>query len=487
MSKPDIWRYDPVKSPEMPLPDTDRLLRGDELLKGDDLTGHDTGNAARLVKMYKRVLRYSNERKKWLIFWSGARMWRWDETGVRLKIAEKVLYETQRQAHVAGDDYTGKLARRSMDDLRRMERMLKLAEPRLAVSLDLLDQHPDLLVFKNGTLNLATGELGKSRPEHFITRRLEYDYEDEAEAGLFLSFLSRALGSHAAMSGSEADELRQMLDAVQLYLGYCLTGHTSSKAIFIWHGPPDTGKTTLLNLFLRMLGSYAVKIQIESLMRGAEQTNAAHADLADLHGARFAMSSEVGQGQKIDVRRLKNITQGGGRIKARRLAENPFEFTESHKLNLDSNYLPVVPEDDEALWRRFVPVPFRVVIPEHEQDRELPEKLLALASGVLAWAARGARRWYEGGGQLSRPRCVRDASDAYRSAMDLVSEFITDCCERDDGASIGSTDLYRAWEHWQHERRLRPLSHRAFSLKVKKLGFELDKLEVGNAFLGLKL
>ena len=74
-----------------------------------------------------------------------------------------------------------------------------------------------------------------------------------------------------------------------------LTGH-SSKAIFIWHGPPDTGKTTLLNLFLRMLGSYGVKIQIESLMRGAEQTNAAHADLADLHGARFAMSSEVGQG-----------------------------------------------------------------------------------------------------------------------------------------------------------------------------------------------
>ncbi len=41
------------------------------------------------------------------------------------------------------------------------------------------------------------------------------------------------------MPGSEADEVRQMLDAIQLYLDYCLTGHTSSKAIFIWYGPRD--------------------------------------------------------------------------------------------------------------------------------------------------------------------------------------------------------------------------------------------------------
>ncbi len=80
-------------------------------------------------------------------------------------MAEKCLYETQRQAHIVANDYAGKMACKSMDDLRRMERMLKLAEPRLAVRLELLNQQPDLLAVKNGTINLATGELLKSKPE----------------------------------------------------------------------------------------------------------------------------------------------------------------------------------------------------------------------------------------------------------------------------------------------------------------------------------
>ena len=187
------------------------------------------------------------------------------------------------------------------------------------------------------------------------------------------------------------------------------------------------------------------------------------------------------------MRRLKSITQGGGRIKARRLAENPFEFVESHKLNLDSNYLPVVPEDDEALWRRFFPIPFLVKIPEREQDRELPEKLLAQAPGILAWAARGAKRWYECGGQLVRPASVRAASTAYRTSIDAVNQFIDDACERDGAADVGSTELYRAWEHWARERRYRPMSHNAFSRELKDLGLEREERMDGAHYLGIKV
>jgi putative DNA primase/helicase len=424
----DIWTYDPMGSAAgMPLP---QPLGMADLINGEELTGLDAGNAARLFRMWRHCLRYSPDRKKWLIFWEGAGIWRWDETRVCLKMAQKTMFETYRQALGIGNDAVRKMAHRSLD-LHRLEAMLKLAEPLLAIRIDQLDQHPDALVYKNGTLNLSTRELGPHRREDFITRRLEYNYEPEARAPTFMTFLSRALGWHSAMSGSESDELRQMIEAIQMYLGYCLTGRTSSKAIFIWHGPSNTGKTTMLSLFLQLLGSYGTKIQIESLMRGAEHSANAQSDLANLQGVRFAMTSEVEKGQRLNVQRLKSITQGGGRISATRKYENTTQFDESHKLNVDSNHLPVVPDDDDAVWTRLVVIPSRIVIPKPEQDHNLAEKLLAEAEGILNFAVQGSARWYNSGGRLDCPRSIREAGLEYRGAMNVVKQFLEDSTDRD--------------------------------------------------------
>jgi putative DNA primase/helicase len=490
----DFWQCDPASDPEglrIPTPAIGIGAHSLLDLNGDKekLTGLDSGNAQRFRILFQHCARYSSERKKWLVFWSGDGIWRWDETSICLQMARKALYEWYRQAKRADSEENYKLARKSLDDLYRFDRMLRLAGPLMPIRLEELDRQPDLLVFKNGTLNLATGELGKSKSVDLVSRRLEYAYDPDANCPLFQNFLSRALGGHSAMSGSQAEELRQMLLAVQLYMGYSLTGRTSSKAVFIWHGPTNTGKTTFLNLFLSLLGAYGATLQIESLMRGAEQGNAAQADLADLHGARFVMSSEVGEGQRLDVRRLKGITQGGAesRIKARRLHENPFSFFESHKLHLDSNYLPHVPDNDSAFWGRVFPIPWEVQIPECEQDRKLSEKLLAEAPGILAWAARGSKRWYDIGGVLDRPASVREAGAAYKTAMDMVHQFVEDCLTKDDAGEVGSTELYRAWEHWAHERRCRPLTHKAFSMKMRALGWDRVERRDGAYYHGLKL
>jgi phage/plasmid-associated DNA primase len=47
-----------------------------------------------------------------------------------------------------------------------------------------------------------------------------------------------------------------------------------------------------------------------------QETNNTQADLADVRGARFVMTSETGQGQRLAEGKLKRITQGMGRIKA---------------------------------------------------------------------------------------------------------------------------------------------------------------------------
>jgi len=57
-------------------------------------------------------------------------------------------------------------------------------------------------------------------------------------------------------------------------------------------GKGNNGKTTLLSTFLLLLEEYSALLQVDTLMSRQESNNT-QADLADLRGARFVMTSEA--------------------------------------------------------------------------------------------------------------------------------------------------------------------------------------------------
>ena len=78
----------------------------------------------------------------------------------------------------------------------------------------------------------------------------------------------------------------------------------------------DNGKTTFLEICREALGEYAGEIQIETLMakpKEAMMGNNINAP-ADLRGCRFVTSSEVEQGERFNVSRVKNLTKAGTRF-----------------------------------------------------------------------------------------------------------------------------------------------------------------------------
>src|SRR5262249_34328108 len=149
----------------------------------------------------------------------------------------------------------------------------------------------------------------------------------------------------------------RMISYLQRAIGYSLTGSTEEKVVFMAFGSGNNGKSTFLSLFFRLLQEYAVLLLIETLMAKQETTNS-QADLADLRGARFVMTSETEEGQRLAEGKLKRITQGMGEIKAVRKYENPITFPETHKLWMDANHKPVVRGTDNAIWNRLHPIPF---------------------------------------------------------------------------------------------------------------------------------
>jgi putative DNA primase/helicase len=328
------------------------------------------------------------------------------------------FWKFARQALAGKNEAAAKFAASCLNS-QRITNALREAQPHLSIRPADLDTHPDLLNFMNGTVDLKTGRLMSHSPEHFITKLVHHDYRPEATCPTFRAFLERITGGGPDASEAALERSHRLIRYLQKAFGYSLTGHTIAKAVFLLYGRGDNGKSTLLTLFLALLVEYAVLLQIDTLMVRQESNNT-QADLADLRGARFVMTSETEEGQRLAEGKLKRITQGMGRIKATRKYENPVEFPESHKLWIDANHLPIVRGTDNAIWNRLHPVPFGVTVPKDEQDPELPLKLLAEAEGILAWAVAGAVRWYaEGLGQTFRRatgrRVVAGAVRPYRA------------------------------------------------------------------------
>jgi putative DNA primase/helicase len=441
----------------------------------------DIGNARRFLLLHRDDVRYCHAFKTWF-FWDGRR-WLRDTQGHAVTLAKNTAIEFLRRAIAVNNREAEKLAKSSFD-AHRINALLTLSQDEVAIKPEAFDHEADLLVFKNGTLNLRTGILAGFERGHFITKLVHYDYDSDATSPLFLAFLRRLMGA-------EQDEARaeRLMSALQVYFGYSLTGHTSAKAVFMLVGPKDTGKTTLLELFCKLLAEHTTLIRIETLMEGpAQRSLGLRADLADLHGKRFARTSETEEGKKLAEAQLKYITQGMGSIRGERKFENPFEFDETHKLWIDANHRPVIRGTDSSVWDRLITIPFDIVIPEDEKDPELLTRLINEAEGILAWAVAGAQHWYADRRRLPRPDEVRAAGEVYRADMDTVGRFLDERCEYGPSRTVGSSEIYAVYRKWADSGGEHPMSQKSFSSRMKnRKGIESQHTERGTVFAGIGL
>jgi putative DNA primase/helicase len=442
---------------------------------------NDHGNSERIVAMYGEDLRWCPPFKKWLV-WDGRR-WAVDAADQSRRLAKEVMLDYLRQAMRATFEPGEKFAKASLDS-KRISNALREAQDQLYVMPAELDQHPYLLNFLDCTVDLRTGEKSAHQRSHFITKMVHYAYRPGAPYPEFMRFLEKITGGGPDASEPDLERSVRLIGYLQRAFGYSLTGVTREKAVFLLHGPRDNGKTTLLTMFLKVLEEYSVLLLIDTLMvKVGGETNNTQADLCDLRGARFAMTSETEEGQHLASAKLKRITQGIGRIKAVRKYENPIEFDESHKLWIDANYLPVVKAHDEAIWRRLHAVPFTVTIPKDQQDRGLPDKLMAEAEGILAWAVTGAVRWYRDG--LDRPAEIETTSAVWRADMNQVGRFVEECCVR-----VGQSrahELFLAYQQWAAGIGERSVPEVAFSARIQEMKFDRDRDDRGSYYIGIGL
>lgn len=440
---------------------------------------NDHGNALRIRAFAGGDLLYSYAEKCWFV-WDSKR-WARDINGAAIRLAKAAMLQFLSDAITTGNEKLESFAKRNLDHGRLLSALSSL-QCELPVDASEFDADRHLLNFANGTVNLKTGEVHPHNKDDKITRLIDHDFKPAAICYRFLLFLERLMGGGPDASEGANERAQQLIGYLQKALGYSVTGETSEKVVFICHGNGNNGKSTLLDVIRQLIPAYSSKILIDSLMlkNGGESANTL-TDLADLRGARFVNTSETEYGQRLSEGRLKRITQGMGTIKAVRKYENPITFPETHKLWIDANHLPVISGSENAIWNRLHAIPFSVVIPPMEIDRQLSTKLLAEAEGILAWCVAGAQAWYAEG--LHKPAAISDAVDGWREDMNTLGPFLDELCELKDDPDywVKVSEMWKAYSAWaERNDEKRPLSQQGLAAQLESRGVSRGKRDGGS-------
>ena len=274
-----------------------------------------------------------------------------------------------------------------------------------------------------------------------------------------------------------------LIDYVQRVVGYCLTGDIREQCLFFLHGTGANGKTTFINIIQQLVGSYATQTATETFMTN-QNTGGATPELAVLKGKRIVAANETEEGKYFAEARIKQLC-GGDQITARPLYCEPFNFLPQFKILIAGNYKPQIKGNDHGIWRRIHLLPFSITIPPEEQDKLLEGKLKAELQTILRWACEGCLKWQKLG--LAPPQCVRSAVEDYREDMDMVGQWLEQCCLFRTELVTSSSKLYSSYKEYMVNAGNVPVSQKRLGDSLRMRGLRSVKVAGERSWQGLAL
>lgn len=420
--------------------------------------------ARKFVELHGDDIRYCYVWDKWLI-WTGRR-WKIDNTGEVYREARDVIKNLLKEASETNDDKTRKLlsgfAHKS-DTRSKYNAIVEMSKCDVPILPEDLDTDPMLFNCTNGTIDLRTGELREHRRLDYITKLALVEFNPNAKAPRWERFLKEIF------NGNEG-----IIEFLQRAVGYAMTAEIREQVLLILYGTGANGKTTFLETLLNIFGDYGKPAEQDLLIVKRHEQHPT--GIADLMGARFVSAMEIGEGKRLNEALVKRLT-GKDRLKARFMRQDFFSFEPTHKIFMAVNHKPHIRGTDTGIWRRIRLIPFAVEIPEHKQDKQLQEKLLTEAPGILAWAVRGCLAWQEHG--LGITEEIQNATDEYRTEMDTISAFIAECCIEGDGYKAKASELYQCYREWCDKNGERYVSQRDMAAYLTDKGYFRKRLMNG--------
>lgn len=318
---------------------------------------------------------------------------------------------------------------------------------------------------KNGMLAISEDEedLYQASPAFGHRYRLPYEYNPEATAPRFESFLAETIGDENSIK------------VIYEYMGYILLGkHLSLEVALILLGEGRNGKSVLVKTLTKFVG----------------EDNTSYVELQDLGNSNRVVMIDgkllnVGSDssdKNFDPSQFKRAISGEP-ILGRQLYKNSYIIKEIPKFVFAMNNLPFSQGDTSfGLLRRLKIIKFDKIIDENNIDRDLDKKLETELSGILNLAIEGARRLVKQG-RFTESKAINKAVKSYEDDINMVKRFIDDLSiTHHANIRTSNQQLYAIFSEWCKDEGIKIPSKRYLIAKLKSSGLEQYKNDMTRGF-----
>lgn len=302
-----------------------------------------------------------------------------------------------------------------------------------------------LINCRNGVLNLKTGQLEteeKSETDFKIQINFEFQKEvtltDCKEFCSLLKFIFKLPDDMTSDGMMDHPSVRRLLEM----MGYLVSNEYRAKKMLILIGPAHSGKSQILELLRRVLGS--------------DNTVALNLDeLAGQSGGRFRtellMKAHALINDELPTNGLKRLSElkkliAGEYITIEAKGKRPMTIKNRTKLIFAGNQLPELDEADcgNAFSSRLCVVAFKNSVEQDKWDIKLVEKLFAERDAIFSVAVKCFAKILSDLNFTNDP----DAElllEAYKEENASVETFIKDSSVVCKGEGVYTMELYTAY------------------------------------------
>jgi hypothetical protein len=306
-------------------------------------------------------------------------------------------------------------------------------------------------------------------------------------------------------------------DTLQEIVGYALLGRPTEKIILLLHGPPDSGKTVLLEVLEALFGDYSDWTDGQALIAG--KAKSAHSEwLNNIRGLRLVVTPETAKGAKIDAAWMKSYTGREPQTSRGAYGDRTVTWLPSGIIVNASNHYIEYDAEDTAVAERTQVIEFeeQFLRGDPRRDDTLPMRIKTQELPiVLNWALEGLRRHgtrtaVDGNGvtvrapQLKIADKISEWSKRYQVAQDHVGQFLSDAqeegklCETKvvvdpDGlttelpasAFILAKVMYALYKSWCVAQEIKkPFGRNTFNSHLKNVYHMADVVSAGKRWHG---
>lgn len=299
---------------------------------------------------------------------------------------------------------------------------------------------------KNGVYDFQTKELLPHSSEYRFKYQLPIIYDKDATCPKTEAFFDQVL-------------YKEQRDIIEEWIGYYFLRDYMFKKALVLVGEGDTGKTTLLEVIIHLLGRANISSVSLQKMTG-DKFSAAH--MYEKHGN---IVDELSARDISDTDAFKMAT-GNGSVTAEYKFGNQFSFKNFAKLTFACNRIPDMADtNDDAYFNRWIVLRFERTIKE-----KIPNFIATLTteeerSGLFNIAMRGLERLlanksfsYGNNAEQTKLEMMRSGSS--------IAMFSSDMLIREDGAEISKEDMYEYYTEYCKDKKLSTQTKDMFGKKL---------------------